>query len=686
MLNNKDMNEYCVLPLDTLIEPHFVKGEKIAIVIHLFYQDTLEYYCNYIREIPSFIDVYITYSEDVIRRKILAFLEGRLNFKFIKKKNRGRDISALLVASRAILLQYDYIAFLHDKKSNNKMYDKDVFYWSDFMWKNILGSNEYILNIIYTLKKHKNIGLLVPPIFIGDFLSYGVSNLWGNNFINTVKLCERIGVQTPLDDKISPMAIGTIFWARCEAIKKLLTYDWKYEDFPDEPMPIDGTISHAIERCLSYVVEDSGYEAKFVLNNLYAGYRLNKLEKLLKDYFYLDNCEPMYRVKNRARIKNILDKSNDIRSYRRKVYIFGVGRVFEKNFIRIYNDSYVNVIGLVENDVNKCHKTIHGMQVISPQELKFKTFDGVVISSNKYYEEISNQLVLLGVPRWNILRLYQIFYKDFCDMLPPFTWCEYLSQTNHKTNDMAIYVIAHKDFCNAKNFVCDLRGYKLFFIGKNSAYLGDKYHCEYEVQNNDNIAELNMIINECTAMYWIWKHSTEEIVAINQYRRFWRKPDCIESSINSIASVDIIQDYLLVYDFVVAEPFVREERNGICNQLYETIDDVAFEAGWNIMLKVIEEKQPEYLIYFRQVMEGCLFFPCNMFATRKEIFNEYCEWLFSFIIDAAKMIDVSEYDDYSKRVIGFFAERMLTVWLMAHNYKIKTLPILFLDDSELVED
>ena len=37
-------------------------------------------------------------------------------------------------------------------------------------------------------------------------------------------------------------------------------------------------------------------------------------------------------------------------------------------------------------------------------------------------------------------------------------------------------------------------------------------------------------------------------------------------------------------------------------------------------------------------------------------------------------IDVENCDNYSRRVIGFFAERMWTVWLRKNRVKVKELP------------
>ena len=58
------------------------------------------------------------------------------------------------------------------------------------------------------------------------------------------------------------------------------------------------------------------------------------------------------------------------------------------------------------------------------------------------------------------------------------------------------------------------------------------------------------------------------------------------------------------------------------------------------------------------------------------MFDEYCQWLFSFIIPAACKIDESVYNAYSKRGIGFFAERMMTVWVIKKKFKVEELPYI----------
>ncbi len=77
-------------------------------------------------------------------------------------------------------------------------------------------------------------------------------------------------------------------------------------------------------------------------------------------------------------------------------------------------------------------------------------------------------------------------------------------------------------------------------------------------------------------------------------------------------------------------------------------------------------------------MNGHREYICNLFVAKREILNSYCEWLFSFLIEAAEKMDVSSYDASGKRTIGFFAERLWTVWILKQNLKIKEKPYLLL--------
>lgn len=197
---------------------------------------------------------------------------------------------------------------------------------------------------------------------------------------------------------------------------------------------------------------------------------------------------------------------------------------------------------------------------------------------------------------------------------------------------------------------------------------------------NDNISSLNPWINECTALYWIWKHVDCEYIGLNHYRRYFIKEGKSACLANILNEKDIAAD-MRSYDVLIARADQSFPNHRIYQVILEHVDQEAYAKGLHIIRGLLAERQPEYLQTFDELLDSWSFYPCNMFVMKKAVMDVYCEWLFSFLIDAAKAMDIRPYDDYSKRIIGFFAERMLTVWLMHHKLKVKECQILLLDQG-----
>ena len=205
---------------------------------------------------------------------------------------------------------------------------------------------------------------------------------------------------------------------------------------------------------------------------------------------------------------------------------------------------------------------------------------------------------------------------------------------------------------------------------------------DFRDNEGENISFLNAKINECTAMYWIWKHERHDVVGLCHYRRYFLNCDGAKALSCNILSADGARRYLRDADILLAESVTYDRRDGVRKGMEDYIQPEAFQAGWDAILRSLEKYQPEYVQTFEDVMHGVEMYPCNMFVTRWEIFDAYCAWLFSFLIPAAEEVDVSTFDAYSSRIVGFFAERMLTVWLVRQGLRIKTLPVLQTDFEE----
>ena len=81
---------------------------------------------------------------------------------------------------------------------------------------------------------------------------------WDANLPMATDLAERMGIEGPLAPFFD-FPIGTMFWSRPAALGPLLELGLGWDDYPHEPVPIDGTILHALERLLPFAARRAGY-------------------------------------------------------------------------------------------------------------------------------------------------------------------------------------------------------------------------------------------------------------------------------------------------------------------------------------------------------------------------------------------------------------------------------------------
>lgn len=106
----------------------------------------------------------------------------------------------------------------------------------------------------------------------------------------------------------------------------MLEHEWKFTDFPQEPIKTDGTILHAIERSYSYVAQDAGYYPMIIMNSNFAELEYENLKYNLQNVYadirsYIKEYQPLGVKTLDKHLKDILrDNRKSLKAGRIALY------------------------------------------------------------------------------------------------------------------------------------------------------------------------------------------------------------------------------------------------------------------------------------------------------------------------------------------------------------------------------
>lgn len=264
-----------------------LREHKIALFMHLYFDDLADQSLRYASAMPEFADIYITTNTEE-KKKIFEEKFGVLHCHKLEIRvvpNRGRDVSSLLVSLRDVVPQYEIACFYHDKKSGQA---KPGSIGDSFGYKcaeNVLYNKNFVLRVLKAFIEHPRLGILAPPEPNHGPYFNTLGHEWFDNYSITEELAHRLNINVPMSPEKAPVApYGSVFWYRVKALSPLQDYPWTYEDFPEEPLPVDKTISHAIERIRPFAAQGAGYYSAFMMVDHYARIEFNNLRQYLINY------------------------------------------------------------------------------------------------------------------------------------------------------------------------------------------------------------------------------------------------------------------------------------------------------------------------------------------------------------------------------------------------------------------
>lgn len=385
-IRNKEERVY-ILPNIDLEDK---SNKKITLIVNLYYEELLLEELRYISQIDEEITVVLISSNNTIINFLEAYEGKKDNWIIEKKVNRGRDISALLVCGRKYVETCDYLCFMHDKKEHGMETRDETRFWNKNLWENMLAGNYYIRNVIARLEKEDDLGLLVPPEPIGDYLNAWYTKSWGRDFENTKKLARDLGIKADISSDYPPATIGTMFWCKTKAIKSLYNIPWKYESFDDEPLAKDGTINHAIERVIAYVTQDAGYKMGTVMVDTFASEMyITVQEKMRESYQILEDIWGVSKLVQLQELPRKLDFAKNIFKKNSCIYLYGAG-IEGKRWLKILRSVMCEPLAFLETSPQS--RYVDDLPVYSIEEIEDKNICIIIATNSEYYEEIEEIL------------------------------------------------------------------------------------------------------------------------------------------------------------------------------------------------------------------------------------------------------------------------------------------------------
>lgn len=198
----------------------------------------------------------------------------------------------------------------------------------------------------------------------------------------------------------------------------------------------------------------------------------------------------------------------------------------------------------------------------------------------------------------------------------------------------------------------------------------------------DNISQKNSSFCELTALYWAWKNNIfaeQQYAGLVHYRRYFSGQG-VSLKGQTVVSEQELLDLLQSCDAVVAK-----KRNYYIETIYNHYKNAHHIEDLDKVRVIIAKDYPNYLHSFDELMNRKKIHLFNMFVMKKELFDAYCEWVFDILFKLESQIDISQYDNYQKRVFGFISERLFNVWLIHHQLKLREVKVSNLEGEDIVQ-
>ena len=209
----------------------------------------------------------------------------------------------------------------------------------------------------------------------------------------------------------------------------------------------------------------------------------------------------------------------------------------------------------------------------------------------------------------------------------------------------------------------------------------------------EHISNKNSNFCEMSAIYWAWKNYEQlgnpEYIGFMHYRRHLLFNPDVKFNNDVIKYKKIDDDYL---NNALSEREISQllDRYDVLAGQYYTADQSIEKhyaqhhprKDFLITEEIIKTEHPDYYNTFLKCKKSKSGYFLNMFVMPKQMFFEYCEFIFSVLFECMNQFDMEGRNEYQRRL--FISERLTNVFLekkKTEGARVKDLPVSFIQST-----
>lgn len=189
-----------------------------------------------------------------------------------------------------------------------------------------------------------------------------------------------------------------------------------------------------------------------------------------------------------------------------------------------------------------------------------------------------------------------------------------------------------------------------------------------------NISSLNPYYCELTGLYWAWKNLDTEYLGLAHYRRHFKGTKKGETPFDSVLTGKEAEKLLEKTDIILPK-----KRHYVIESVGDHYAHTHYKEDLDKTRQILTETFPEYVPSFDKHMKSTSSHMFNMFIMRKDLTDQYCQFLFTVLKQLQKQVDIQKYDAFQARLFGRISELLMDVWIDTNNLAYKEVPVISME-------